>query len=136
MTEDIPKPRKPKRSRFTLAPLYLAVGLAVCYLVLTIMVPAMIALAGKQAINDQSKSGWAGFTMRLSERVQEQKTFAICIAVVIGVAGFVLPFIVRSARYLVWVLALGVFLLDIALAAGSWWSMMSSLIKDATTGVL
>ena len=130
MTEESTKPKKPKPPRYTLAPLYLAAGLAVCYLVLTQMVPAMHAVTDDGPIQRPPVEGWPGVSLAISGWVRTHPTTTITAFAIVAVAGFALPFLIRPAKYLVWLAALAVFLLDVALAAGGYWQMIMSLLSE------
>lgn len=125
-------PKKPKPSRLTLAPLYLAAGLAVCYLVLTHMIPALGGIAEGGFERQPEPSGWFGLTLRLSALVRENSQTTIACLAIVGVAGFVLPILVRPAKYLVWAMALIVFLLAVGFVAGSYGHLITRLLRDAT----
>jgi|GEM_PF-4277477 hypothetical protein len=125
-----PRP-KPKPSRLTLAPLYLAAGLVVCYLVLTRMVPTMSSIVDERvAGRPQELSGWLGVSVRLSAVVREHATTCIVLFSVVAAAGFVLPALWRPTKYLVWAAAIAIFLFDVALAAGGYWQMIGKLIDE------
>ncbi len=126
-----PRP-KPKPSKLTLAPLYLAAGLVVCYIVLTRMVPTMSSIVDERGVAGRPRepSGWLGVSVRLSATVRAHASDCIVLFAVIGVAGFVLPALWRPAKYLVWAAAIAIFLLDVALAAGGYWQMLSKLIDE------
>jgi hypothetical protein len=128
----VTQPKQPRRRRFTLASLYLALGIGVGYLVLTRMVPAMHAIAeGGLGAQRREASGWEAFAGRLSLWVVSHPAASKLLAVGIALAGFLLPIWVRSTRYLVWLLALAVFLLDVGLAGAGYWSMISRLLQEA-----
>jgi hypothetical protein len=130
MAKEGTKPKKPPP--FTLASLYLAAGLAVCFIVLTKMVPAMSGIVDEKVKTQQSAdSGWHGVTLQLSAWACSHQSVLITAFAVIGIGGFVLPFMIRPTRYVVWAAALAVFLLDVALAAGGWWNTVSGLLKEA-----
>jgi hypothetical protein len=129
MSDDKPK-RKP--SRLTLAPLYLAAGLAVCYLVLTQMIPVLRGIATDDARKPETVSGWAAVAFRLSDVVRANSSATITVAAAVAIAGFLLPLLIRPARYLVWLAALAVFLLDVALAGGTYVSVILNLAESAT----
>ena len=125
------KPSK-KPPPFTLASLYLAVGLAVCFIVLTQMVPAMSGIVDEKVTAQRARDGgWHALTLELSAWALAHQSLVITAFTVIGIAGFVLPFIVRPTRFLIWAAALAVFALDVALAAGGWWNTVSGLLKEA-----
>jgi hypothetical protein len=123
--------KKPKRSRFTLGPIYLAAGLAVCFLVLTRMVPTMHALTDDAPGRARPVEGWAGASLAASDWVRAHSTATIVIFAAIAVGGFAMPLVVRPSRFLVWLAALAVFLLDVALAAGGYLRMIMRLLDEA-----
>ncbi len=124
--------KKRKPSPFTLAPLYLAAGLAVCFLVLTKMVPAMNTIVDEKVKAKQPEAGgWHEVVLGISNWVCAHQSVCITAFAIVGIAGFVLPFLIRPARYLVWAFALAVFLIDVALAGGGYWNMISGLLKEA-----
>lgn len=124
--------KKPKSSRLTLAPLYLAAGLVVCYIVLTRMIPAMSGVVDERAKTQQAEpTGWHGLTLELSRWANSHKSLCLTAVTVLAVAGFVLTFLLKPARYLIWLLALLIFFLDVALAGGGYWNMLSGLLKEA-----
>ena len=126
------KPNKPKPSRVTLAPLYLAAGLAAGYVVLRFMVPALSKIAAGGAA--PPPPGWQGLTLQLSDWVVANSSATITIGLLLAVPAFLLPVLVRPARYLIWLIALAVILFDVALVAGSVGQAYSSLIKEANQG--
>jgi hypothetical protein len=124
--------KKPKAFRFTLASLYLAAGLAVWFLVLTRMVPAMNSLVDQKVRGKPEKIGtWNAIVLGLSDWVCAHQTISLAVLVIIGMAGFVLPFVIRPARYLVWITAFAVFLLGVVLAGSGYWSMIGGAIREA-----
>jgi hypothetical protein len=123
--------KKPRSIRFTLASLYLVAGLTVWFLVLTKMVPAMNSMVDQQVRGKAAQVGtWNTMVVRLSEWVCAHEAVSMALIAIVGVAGFVLPFVIRPARYLVWVAALAVFLLDVALAGSGYWTMIGGALKD------
>ena len=68
--------------------------------------------------------------LALSGWVCDHQSFCILAFAVIGIGGFVLPFLIRPTRYLVWAVALAVFLLDVAFVAGGYGNMISGLLKE------
>src|SRR5262245_38179502 len=122
--------KKPTAGRYTLAPIYLAAGLAVCYLVLTRMVPAMQAAATDRP-NELATHGWPAVTMELSSWVCRHRVTTLTAFAILSLAGFALPLLVRPARYLVWLAALAVFLFDVAAAGGGYWQMLTTLLLEA-----
>jgi hypothetical protein len=128
-----PEPKKPKRPRFTLAPLHLAVSLATGYVLLRIMVPALARVAGR-AGPQQPASGWHGLTLQISDWVVANSHVCIAGGCVVIVAGFLLPVFLRPARYIVLALALAVIVFDIALVAGSVGHAYSTVLKEANQG--
>ena len=129
MAKDETKPKKPPR--FTLASLYLAVGLAVCFLVLTKMIPAISGIVDEKVQRQQSSGGWHAVTLQLSAWACAHESVLIMAFAVIGIGGFILPFLIRPMRYLIWAIALAVLVLDVALAAGGWWNTVGGLLKEA-----
>ena len=124
--------KKRKPPPFTLASLYLAAGLGVCFLILTKMVPAMNTVVDEKVNARQADSGgWHAFVLELSGWVCAHQSFCILAFAVFGIGGFVLPFVIRPTRYLVWAAALIVFLLDVAFVAGGYGSMITGLLKEA-----
>ena len=114
-----------------MAPLYLAVGLAVCYIILTKMIPAMSGIVDERAKQQQEPAAWQGLALALSTWVRAHSSTTITAFAVLSVGGIVLPFLVRPARLLVWLVALAVFLFDVALVGGSYGQMITGLLKEA-----
>jgi hypothetical protein len=130
MAKDETKRKKPPP--FTLASLYLAVGLAVCFIVLTKMVPAMSGIVDEKVKTRQSADGgWHAVTLQLSAWACSHQSVLVTAFTVVAIGGFILPFVIRPTRYLIWAAALAVFLLDVALAAGGWWNTVGGLLKEA-----
>ncbi len=132
MAKDETKSKKQNPARFTLAPLYLAAGLFVCYIVLTKMIPAMTGIVDERAkAQPADLSGWHGLTLELSHWASSHKSFCLTTVTILAIGGFVLTFLLKSARYVIWAFALLVFFLDVALAGGGYWNMLSGLLKEA-----
>src|SRR3989442_512814 len=107
MRRDTSQPRVRRSSRLSAGPLYLAVGLAVLYAVLVLIVPAM------ERVNDVRGRGtegaaWQAALHRASEQVRAHTRGAVAIAGAAALAGLVLPLALRPARYLVWFVALAI----------------------------
>ena len=123
--------KKPKPSRFTMAPLYFAAGLAVGYIILTKMVPAMSGIVDDRGMQHQEPGAWQGVTLALSSWVRAHSSTTITALAVLGLGGFVVPLLIRPARFLVWLAALAVFLFDVALVGGSYGQMLTGLLREA-----
>lgn len=124
--------KKSKPIRFTLGSLYLAAGLAVCFLVLTKMVPAMNTIVDEKVRARQADAAaWNGIVLGLSGWVCAHQPICVAFFALVAVGGFVLPFLIRPARYLVWAVALAVFLFDVALAGAGYWNMIGGVLKEA-----
>ena len=126
------QPKKPKPSRFTLAPLYLVAGLTAGYVVLRFLVPALRKMEAGQAA--PPLSGWQEFSLQLSDWVVHHTSAGITVGACLAVAAFLLPVFLRPARYLIWIVALAIILFDVALVAGSFGRAYSSLVKEANQG--
>ncbi len=129
-SDEAKKTKKPKPG-ISLAPLYLAAALAVCYLVLTRMVPAMHTVTEQKPGQDAAPTGWLAVSLDLSDFVRSHSVTTIVAFSFLALAGFALPIIFRPARFLVWFAALAFFLLDVALAAGGYLQMILKLIDEA-----
>jgi len=121
--------QKPKPRRYTLAPLYLAAGLFVCYLVLTRMVPAMQSVTADDS--NRSAGGWSAVALELSNWVRGHAEVTITLFVLIAIGGVVVPILFRPARLLVWIAAIAIFLFDVALAGAGYWNMLNTLMREA-----
>ena len=123
--------KKRKPPPFTLASLYLAAGLAVCFLLLTKMIPAMNSIVDEKVKAKEPESGgWHAIVLGLSGWVSAHQSICIMAFAVVGIGGFVLPFLIRPTRYLVWAVALAFFLLDVALVGGAYGNVISGLLKE------
>lgn len=130
MAKDESKPKK--APPFTLASLYLAAGLAVCFVVLTRLVPATAGVLDERAKSPpEDSAGWHEVAMKLSQLVSNHQMTCITAFAIIAIAGFMLPFLVRTGRYLVWAAALVVFFFDLTLVVISFGHMLSGLLKEA-----
>jgi len=124
---------KPKKSPpFTLASLYLAAGLAVCFIVLTRLMPATAGVLDERAKRPpEDSAGWHERAMELSQSVSNHQTWYITAFAIVAIAGFMLPFLVRPSRYLVWAAALIVIFFDLTLLVIGFGHMLSGLLKEA-----
>ena len=129
----MPEPAKMlRRSRFTLAPLYLAAGLVVGFLVLTQMIPAMNSVLNPRLeIKHERSDSWHKAVLRISDWACAHRSFCIMVVVIGVVAGFIAPLWFRSMRYFVWGMALVVFLIDVALVGGGYGNVLSGLLREA-----
>jgi hypothetical protein len=126
------EPKKAKPTRLTVAPLYLAAGLAACFLVLTKMIPSLQKVADEKTPAPRANpDAWGGLVAALSNWVCNHQSVCITAFVVVAAAGFVLPLLIRPTRYLVWLAAVAIFFLDVALAASSWWAGVGRLLNEA-----
>jgi hypothetical protein len=123
--------KKPNPARFTLGSLYLAAGLVVGFLVLTKMLPAMNTIVDEKVTSQQSGGGWHAIVLKLSSWVCAHQSVCMVAIAIIAVGGFVIPFLIRPMRYLVWAAALAVFLFDVALVGGGYGNVISGLLKEA-----
>ena len=123
---------KRKPPPFTLASLYLAAGLAVCFIVSTRLIPATAGVLDERANKQPAdSSGWHHLAIDFSKLVSSQQMFVITVFTVIGIVGFMLPFLVRPSRYLIWIAALIVFFFDLTLVVIGFGHMLSGLLKEA-----
>jgi hypothetical protein len=130
MAKDEAKPRK--SPPFTIASLYLAAGLAVCFIVLTRLIPTTAGVLDERAKKSPEDSGgWHAVTMALSQLVTNHPAPVITMFAIIATFGFVLPFLVRPSRYLVWIAALIVIFFDLTLLVIGFGHMLSGLLKEA-----
>ena len=110
---------------------YVTVGLAVYFIVLTKMVPAMNAIVDARVRGKPQELGaWNGIVVGLSSWTCAHQSISIMFLGLLAACGFVLPFVIRPTRYLVWAIALAVFLLDVALAGGGYWNMIGGVLKE------
>jgi hypothetical protein len=123
-----------RRSRFTLASLYLAAGLGVLYLLLSLVVPAVERVTDTRSAAS-GESGWQASVLKASRILRTHGDTAAWATAAAALAGFVLPLLIRPARYLVWLLAVAVFLLDIAVVVGSYSGMLGQAIREANEGL-
>jgi hypothetical protein len=124
--------KKPKPTRFTLGSLYLAAGLVVGYLVLTKMLPAMNTIVDERVKAQQSDGGsWQAIVLDLSRWVCAHESICMMGIAIIAIGGFVIPFLIRPMRYVVWAAALAVFLFDVALVGGGYGNVITGLLKEA-----
>ena len=128
MPKENPKPRS---SRFTLAPLYLAAGLAVGYLLVTRFIPKLEEVVGEPNKQPTQDAAPTPFALQVSNWAQQHPSTCLTALVTVAIAGFVLAIFVKPARFLVWLLALTVFLGDVALVATAYGRMISTLLQEA-----
>jgi len=119
-----------RRSRWTLGPLYLGAALVVCYLILTQMIPAIQGVTAQPGRVGPA-SGSTGIPFQISKWACEHRSTVATLFVAVGIAGILLPLLLRPTRYLVWLLVLTVLATDVLLAAGSYWHMLQGALKEA-----
>jgi hypothetical protein len=107
------RPPKRRASWFSLAPIYLALGLIVGFALLVIFVPMLwSALLPGGLEQTERLFGLPALVWRLSLLLRLRSQTAVMILAGLAVSGFVVSTILRPLRFLVWLAAIGVVVLD------------------------
>lgn len=107
------RPRRERKSRFSIAPVILAIGLTLGYQLTSRLVPmvwgSMLPGGLTQA---QTFRGWPGLIWTLALQCHRNFATALFWLVAIGATGFVLAIFARPLRPIVWLMALATILID------------------------
>jgi hypothetical protein len=96
------------------------------------MVPAMNSIVDDtEKFRAGDRSAKYQIVVLASQWVCDHQLISISGFAVIALAGFILPFVIRPMRHVVWVAAVAVFLLDVALAGAGYWRMLGTALKEA-----
>ena len=101
------KPPRARKSRFSIAPVILALGLVLGFQLLSRLVPHVWESMLPGGL-DQARQfrGWAGLVWASAVHCHRDSTGAIAILATIGGVGFLLSTFVRPLRPIVWLMAI------------------------------
>lgn len=131
MERSLKRSKKPPR-RIPLSPFYLVIGLALGYQLLARFVPMVWdgLLQGGLA-QASTFTGLPGLVFRLARFCALDPPFVMMVLGGVGLAGFVIAFTARPLRFVVWLAALAVILIDGLILAVTLEASLNSALRDA-----
>jgi hypothetical protein len=127
--------RQQRRGRPSTAPIVLAIGLVLGYQLLVRLVPKVWASLLPGGLDQAAQfRGWPGLVARLSVTCQQNFTATIAVGAGIVIAAYLWGRWVRPLRFLVWLAALAVIVLDAGIIYVTLRSSMEATFEGAGIG--
>lgn len=107
------RPPRARKSRFSMAPIMLGLGLALAYALVSRLVPMVWSSMLPGGLNQASTfRGWAGLVFAVALEAHRNFVGTVGFLCAIGAAGFLIATFARPLRPIVWLMAVAVIMID------------------------